>query len=153
MVGLTACSESQTAPTQGSNWWGSASRYSFSGHQTFPFRCAWLPKGTAAVQADPFERGPRLSLPEDILAFALSDFRHHRSPGGEVPALERVLFGPGRPGTAFKLRDRDLVEILERLPAERGFRHDETAGQHMVFRKEERNPLELLAEYCGLNGT
>ena len=153
MVGLTACSESQTAPTQGSNWWRSTSRYSFSGHQTFPFRCAWLPKGIAAVQADPFERGPRLSLPEDILAFALSDFWHHNSPGGEALALERVLFDPGSPGAAFKLRDRDLVEMLERMPAGRGFRYDETAGQRMVFRKEESHPLDLLSEYYGLNRT
>ncbi|MCY3932403.1 MAG: DUF4007 family protein, partial [Acidobacteria bacterium] len=27
-------------------------RYSFSGHQTFPFRYAWLPKGVAAVKED-----------------------------------------------------------------------------------------------------
>ncbi len=27
-------------------------RYSFSGHQTFPFRYAWLPKGAAAVRED-----------------------------------------------------------------------------------------------------
>ena len=128
MVGLTARSESQTIQTQGSNWWGNARLYSFSGHQTFPFRYAWLPKGIAVVQADPFERRPRSSLPDDILAFALADFRHHNSPGGEVLDLERVLFDPGSTGTAFKLRDQDLVEILERLPAEWGFRHDETAG-------------------------
>ncbi len=30
----------------------SAPRYSFSGHQTFPFRHAWLPKGVAAVRED-----------------------------------------------------------------------------------------------------
>lgn len=27
-------------------------RFSFSGHQTFPFRYAWLPKGVAAVRED-----------------------------------------------------------------------------------------------------
>lgn len=153
MVGLTARSESQVTPTQGSLWWGKTPRYSFSGHRTFPFRYAWLPKGIAAVQADPFERGPRSSLPDDILVFALADFWHHNSPGGEVLALERVLFDPGSPGAAFKLRDRDLVEILERMPAGRGFRYDETAGQRMVFRKEESNPLDLLSEYYGHNGT
>ena len=332
MVGLTARSESQTTPTQGSSWWGNSTRYSFSGHQTFPFRYAWLPKGIAAVQADPevfaqpdalvrlgvgknmvasirfwcealgliemhgrrgaltplaefifdsasssaarkraapdacagadpyledpgtlwllhwqlasrpypastwhlaftrwgesvftrdelarwllrcahearatrsslpsikrdvdvflrtylparddrrrpledsfdcplaelgllsragagrfaFERGPRPSLPDDVLAFALADYWHHNSPGGEVLALERVLFDPGSPGAAFKLRDRDLVEILERMPPSRGFQYDETAGQRMVIRKEERNSLELLTDYYGIEGT
>ncbi|MDD9983944.1 MAG: DUF4007 family protein [Gammaproteobacteria bacterium] len=112
-----------------------------------------MPKGIAAVQADPFGRGPRLSLPDDILALALADFWHHNSPGGGVLALERVLFDPGSPGAAFKLRDRDLIEILERLPARWGFRYDDTAGQRMVFRKEESNPLDLLSEYYGLNKT
>ena len=153
MVGLTARSESQTAPTQGSNWWGNASRYSFSGHQTFPFRDAWLPEGIAAVQADPFERWPRFSLPDDIMAFALADFWHHNSPGREVVALERVLFDPGSPGAAFKLRDRDLVEILERLPTRQDFRYDDIPGQRMVFRKERSDPLDLLSEFYGLNGS
>ena len=53
VVGLTTRSESQTTLTQGSNWWGNSTRYSFSSHQTFPFRYAWLSKGVAAVQADP----------------------------------------------------------------------------------------------------
>ena len=116
----------------------------------------WPNSACSAVPApdvSPSNADPASSLPDDILAFALADFWHHNSPGGEVLALERVLFDPGSPGAAFKLRDRDLIEILERMPAGRGFRYDETAGQRMVFRKEERNPLELLADYYGLNGT
>ncbi len=31
---------------------GESPRYSFSGHHTFPFRYAWLPKGVAAVRSD-----------------------------------------------------------------------------------------------------
>jgi Protein of unknown function (DUF4007) len=31
----------------------SAPRYSFSGHQTFPFRYAWLPKGIRGIEGDP----------------------------------------------------------------------------------------------------
>lgn len=119
MVGLTACSESQMTPTRGSLWWGKTPRFSFSGNRTFPFRYAWLPKGIAAVQADPFGRGPRLSLPDDILALALADFWHHNSPGGGVLALERVLFDPGSPGAAFKLRrpgpDRDSGALARPL--------------------------------------
>ena len=97
-----------------------------------------------------FERGPRPSLPDAVLAFALTDFWQHSAPGQETLNLERVLFDPGSPGATFKLGDRDLVEILERLPADCGLRYDETAGQRVIFRDAERKPLELLAEYYGM---
>ncbi len=94
-----------------------------------------------------FERGPRPSLPDGVLAFAMADFWQHKHPDQETLALERMLFGPGSPGAAFKLGDRDLVSILERLPGASGFRYDETAGQRMVFRQNQFNPLELLKSY------
>ena len=94
-----------------------------------------------------FERGPRPSLPDAVLAFALADFWRHSAPDQETLALERILFDPGSPGAAFKLGDRDLVEVLERLPADGGMRYDETAGQRLVLREVERNPLEFLTKY------
>ena len=94
-----------------------------------------------------FERGPRPSLPDAVLAFALADFWRHSAPDQETLALERILFDPGSPGAAFKLGDRDLVEVLERLPADGGMRYDETAGQRLVLRDVERNPLEFLTKY------
>ena len=94
-----------------------------------------------------FERAPRPSLPDDVLAFALADFWQHSAPDQETLTLERLLFDPGGPGAAFKLGDRDLVEMLERLPADHGMRYDETAGQRLLIRDAERQPLELLAEY------
>ena len=96
-----------------------------------------------------FERGPRPSLPDEVLVFALADFWRYGAPDQKTLALERVLFDPGSPGAAFKLGDRDLVEVLERLPADCGLRYDETAGQRVISRDRERNPLELLAEYYG----
>ena len=94
-----------------------------------------------------FERGPRPSLPDEVLAFALADFWRYGAPDQKTLALERVLFDPGSPGAAFKFGDRDLVEVLERLPEDCGLRYDETAGQRVVSRDRERNPLEFLAEY------
>ena len=96
-----------------------------------------------------FERGPRPSLPDEVLVFALADFWRYGAPDQKTLTLERVLFDPGSPGAAFKLGDRDLVEVLERLPANSGLRYDETAGQRVIFRDRERNPLEFLAEYYG----
>lgn len=96
-----------------------------------------------------FERGPRPSLPDEVLLFALADFWRYGAPDQKTLTLERVLFDPGSPGAAFKLGDRDLVEVLERLPANCGLRYDETAGQRVIFRDRERNPLKFLAEYYG----
>ena len=96
-----------------------------------------------------FERGPRPSLPDEVLVFALADFWRYGAPDQKTLTLERVLFDPGSPGAAFKLGDRDLVEVLERLPANCGLRYDETAGQRVISRDRERNPLEFLAEYYG----
>ena len=44
---------SGSIPLQASLWRGETPRYAFSGHQTFPFRYAWLPKGVGAVREDP----------------------------------------------------------------------------------------------------
>ena len=94
-----------------------------------------------------FERGARPSLPDEVLASALADFWQHSAADQETLPVERVLFGPGSPGAAFKLGDRDLVSILERLPGESGFRYDETAGQRMIFRNKNHNHLEFISKY------
>ena len=94
-----------------------------------------------------FERGARPSLPDEILAYALADFWQDRAADQETLPVERVLFGPGSPGAAFKLGDRDMASILERLPDESGFRYDETAGQRMIFRDRHHNPLEFISKY------
>lgn len=94
-----------------------------------------------------FERGARPSLPDEVLAYALADFWQDSAADQETLPVERVLFGPGSPGAAFKLGDRDMVSILERLPDESGFRYDETAGQRMIFRDRNHNPLEYISKY------
>ena len=94
-----------------------------------------------------FERGPRPSLPDGIVAFAVADFWRRTASEQRTLALERALFGAGSPGGAFKLRDRDLVERLERLPASTGLRYDETAGQRAIYREKPRAPLDLLSDY------
>lgn len=93
------------------------------------------------------ERGPRPSLPQDVLAFALAEYWRDSAPDQETLALERVLFNPSSPGAAFRLRDRDLIEAVEGFPANFGLRYDETAGQRVIFREFKREPLEFLADY------
>ena len=94
-----------------------------------------------------FQRGARPSLPVEVLAYALADFWQDRAADQETLPVERALFGPGSPGAAFKLGDRDMVSLLERLPDESGFRYDETAGQRMILREKIRNPLEFISKY------
>jgi len=79
-------------------------------------------------------RGPRPSLPTAILAHALGDYWRRAADGQETLSLERALYDPGSPGAAFRLADRDLVAMLERLPSDAGYRYDETAGQRLILR-------------------
>lgn len=52
LVNLRSVSAPSPGPaTDGSGY--AAPRYGFSGHQTFPFRYSWLPKGVQAVGEDP----------------------------------------------------------------------------------------------------
>ena len=86
-------------------------RYSFSGHQTFPFRYAWLPKGIAAVREDPevFSRQDALvtlgvgknmvlSIRHWCEALGLTEFKNRRS---TLTSLGELLFGSG---TSFEER-------------------------------------------------
>lgn len=79
-------------------------------------------------------RGPRPSLPDPVLAFAVHEFWNGSAPGQETLTLERLLFHPGSPGAAFRLDDRSLVAVLERLPRDTGLRYDETAGLRQLRR-------------------
>lgn len=92
-------------------------------------------------------RGRRPSLPVEILAFAVLEFWQRVASNQQTLALERVLFDPGSPGAAFKLSDRDLVGMLEELPAYCGVRYDETAGMRLLMRESECDPFEILERY------
>lgn len=81
-----------------------------------------------------FMRGPKPTLPIEIFSFALQSFWQVEAPGQDTLQFERVLYGPGSPGAAFKLSEAALVTMLEELPASSGFRYDETAGLRVVLR-------------------
>ena len=96
------------------------------------------------------DRESRPHLPNGVFAFALAEFWRRNIDLQETLSLERILYGAGSPGAAFRLGDRDLVSILDRLPEETGFRYDETAGSRLVIRETRREPLALLAaHYAG----
>ena len=98
-------------------------------------------------------RGPRPSLPDAVLAFAVHEFWEGSAAEQETLTLERLLFHPGSPGAAFRLDDRSLVAVLERLPPDTGLRYDETAGLRQLRRLRgspgATAPLSLLESFYG----
>ena len=98
-------------------------------------------------------RGPRPTLPDAVLAFAVHEFWNGSAAEQETLTLERLLFHPGSPGAAFRLDDRSLVAVLERLPRDTGLRYDETAGLRQLRRRRDfpatTAPLSLLECFYG----
>lgn len=92
-------------------------------------------------------RGPRPSLPDAVLAFAVLEFWDENAAGQQTLTLERLLFHPGSPGAAFRLDDRSLVAALERLPKDTGLRYDETAGLRGLHRRGAPRPISLLERW------
>ena len=98
-------------------------------------------------------RGHRPSLPEEILLYAVLDFWERQAGAQQTLAFERLQFDPGSPGAAFRLDDRSLVSMLERLPTGLGVRYDETAGMRVLQREGDWSgrcrPFTALERYYG----
>ena len=101
---------SGSIPLQASLWRGETPRYAFSGHQTFPFRYAWLPKGVGAVREDPEaflqpDALVRLGVGKNMVAsirfwceaLGLLEMRGRR---GVLTPLGEFLFGAASPATS-----------------------------------------------------
>lgn len=100
-----------------------------------------------------FVRGEKDSLPQEIFTSALVDYwrgadEEERKDDAAI-GFERLLYGPGSPGGAFKLNERALARRLEKLPEWTGLQFDETAGLRTVYRTgdEIATPMEALARY------
>lgn len=101
-----------------------------------------------------FVRGEKESLPPEIFAAALLDYWKDEEQtdgegGGAAIGFERLLYGRGSPGSAFKFNERALATRLERLPDWTGLSFDETAGLRTVYRTgdEVAGPMESLVRY------
>ena len=99
-----------------------------------------------------FNLGFKPSLPPEVLTFAILEFWRSAAPEQRTLNIERLLFDPGSPGAAFKLTDKALVPLLEKLPAEDGLRYDETAGLRVLTRTAEgdldpRTPFKIMKRY------
>lgn len=96
-----------------------------------------------------FVKGPRSTLPDEILAFSLMSHWTSAAPQQQTLSLENLLHGRGSPGAAFKLSENVLVERLERLPTWTKMRFDDTAGMRQLLRQsgERFEPMTALEHY------
>ena len=92
-----------------------------------------------------FQRGPKQTLPENVIGFALREF--WRNVDTETISMERVAHAPGSPGRVFKLDENSVSERLERMEeVTKGlFRWVDNSGLRQIQKtKEIDEPLNLL---------
>ena len=99
-----------------------------------------------------FNMGFKPSLPVQVLSYSILDFWRKAAPEQRTINIERLLFDSGSPGAAFKLTDKALVPLLEKIPEDYGLRYDETAGLRVLTRIDDAeldaaSPLEILKSY------
>lgn len=101
-----------------------------------------------------FTRGPKPTLPDEIFVYALMNFWNREAQQQSALSFERILYGAGSPGGAFRLSENALAERLERLPDWVGLDYDETSGLRVVLRRghtadEKLQPTRALERYYG----
>ena len=91
-----------------------------------------------------FVRGPKASLPTTILVYAIHDYWGRVARMQGTLSFDRLMYGVGSPGAAFKLSENALATELERLPAWSGLRFDDTAGVRVLLRTVVPDDFERL---------
>ncbi|KDR27146.1 hypothetical protein BG60_18220 [Caballeronia zhejiangensis] len=91
-------------------------------------------KGTFA-----FRRGPKITLPDGMFAFALSNYWRRTASAESSLAFEAIAYGDGSPGRVFKLDEDSVADRLFGLAALTNGRlvWDDTAGLRQVIRRDE----------------
>lgn len=92
-----------------------------------------------------FSRGPKPTLPVEIFGFALKRYWDMYASDQGTLGFETLLYGPGSPGSAFKLSESSLALLLDSLPAWMGFRYDETAGLRVLLRTDSAHDPKTIA--------
>ena len=95
-------------------------------------------------------RDIRSNLPVEVFAYALASYWKAHADEQQTLTFERLLYGRGSPGAAFKLSETGLAAHVESLPSRSGFDYDETGGLRLVIRRERarnREPIRLLESY------
>ena len=89
------------------------------------------------------------SLPDEVFAYALSDFLQRRPSQAQTVTLEDLAFGEGAPGRTFCLDESGLLGRLDRIEAmtDGGVVFDETAGLKQVYVHRVSEPVTLLQHH------
>jgi hypothetical protein len=93
-----------------------------------------------------FVRGPKPSLDNATLGFALLEFWSRVAPERDSLSFDEILRHPGSPGRVFKLDDDSLVARIEDIArwSHKALLHDDTAGVRQLLRRKRVEPMEWL---------
>jgi hypothetical protein len=93
-----------------------------------------------------FARGPKATLPDEIFAFAVAEFWQSLATTRATLSFSDLSYGPGAPGSAFKLDENSLVERLERLETvtDGALVYADTAGLKQLYRRHTHSALAYL---------
>ena len=94
-------------------------------------------------------RSDHESLPDEVFAYALSEYLQSRSSQAQTVTLEELSFGDRAPGRVFCLDEPGLLERLDRIEAltDGGVVFDETAGLKQIYVHSTPEPTALLRRY------
>jgi hypothetical protein len=93
-----------------------------------------------------FNRGPQLSLPDEVFAWSLFEYWRGRE-ASNVLTIEQITYDPGSPGRVYKLDDASVAERLSRLSdlTKGRARWSDTSGLRQVhIHKDYEDRFELL---------
>ncbi len=95
-----------------------------------------------------FARGPKDSLPDAVLLFALWEYTR-RYPQRRTFNFGELAYGAFSPGQAFKLDEASLADRLDRLPelTDGAWQFSETAGRAQLLVGTDLDGLAILGEY------
>jgi len=96
-----------------------------------------------------FQRGPQISLPNEILVFALLEFWNGVAPHAKSIAFEKIAYDSASPGRVFKLDEDSFasrLDIVGRV-THGCLTYDETAGLKQLYKLKQIELLALLENY------
>lgn len=93
-----------------------------------------------------FARGPKPTLSDEVLAYAIIDYWQQTAPLQASLSFEDLMHRPRSPGRVFKLDETSLADRLERASnwSRGALQFDETAGLRQLMRRRTVSPLDLL---------
>ena len=95
-----------------------------------------------------FLRGPKYSLPDAVVPYAVWDYARQRS-GQRSFTFDELAYQPLSPGRVFKLDEPALAERLERLSGltAGAWQLTETAGYRQLLMTDGVDPVQALTDY------